>query len=236
MLWDPLRDALGDGGATIAFDNPGVGSSSAPRLPLRLPALARVVARLLDELGHHDINLLGWSFGGGIAQEVARRFPTRINRLILAGTAPGLGGAPGKLRSVSKMATPRRYYDKDYLYRVAPLCTRSYGGKAGRNLDALAKQVEAQTSSPPTIRSYYQQLVAGLGWSLPWLHRIRVPTLVLAGDDDSITPVANARTLARHIPEAQLKVFEGAGHMFPADSADEDAPVIRRFLDAPDVR
>lgn len=227
-LWDPLRDALGDDVPTIAFDNPGVGLSSTPRTPLRLRALARIVLGLLDELGHAEVDVLGLSFGGAMAQEMARRAPHRIGRLILAATTPGLGGVPGTRRAAAILATPRRYYDREYLYRVSP---DLYGGKLRREPGLMAQQADARIRQPPSVRGYYLQLAAIYGWSsLPWLHRIAVPTLVLGGDDDPVTPVGNARILAGCIPGAQLRVLRGGGHLFVIDSVDEVLPWINSFL------
>jgi poly(3-hydroxyoctanoate) depolymerase len=228
QLWDPLRQALGEPVRTLAFDNPGVGASSTPMLPLRLPGLARVVIELLRDLGLREFDLLGLSLGGMIAQEVARRDP-RVRRLVLVATTPGLGGVPGQARAAAIMATPRRYYDEAYLRRIAPIL---YGGRLRDDPELLAQQVHARLSNPPSIRGYYQQLWAAYGWSSRlWLHQIRIPTLVIGGDDDPVTPLGNSRILARSIPGAQLEVIPGGGHLFPVVQADVVAPIMRRFLE-----
>ena len=75
------------------------------------------------------------------------------------------------------------------------------------------------------------QLAAMYGWtSLPWLHRLPHETLVLAGDDDPLVPLANARLLAAAIPCARLHVIRGGGHLFLLDSAPQAGPLITRFL------
>src|SRR5690606_14443651 len=80
-------------------------------------------------------------------------------------------------------------------------------------------------------RGYYLQLFAGLGWtSLPWLHRIRQPTLILAGDDDPIIPLVNMRLLAWRIPNAELHVIDD-GHLFLVTRAQAVAPIIMAFLE-----
>jgi poly(3-hydroxyoctanoate) depolymerase len=229
-LWDPLREALGNGVRTLAFDNPGVGSTSTPILPLRLPGLARVVMGLLDQLRLREYDLMGLSLGGMIAQEVARRDP-RVRRLVLAATTPGLGGVPGRARAAAIMATPRRYYDEAYLRRVAPII---YGGRLRNDPELMAEQVHIRLSSPPSVRGYYQQLWAINGWSSRlWLHQIRVPTLVIGGDDDPVTPAGNSRILARSIPDAQLEILPGGGHLFAVVSTDVVAPMVQSFLDVP---
>ncbi|HVS44385.1 MAG TPA: alpha/beta fold hydrolase, partial [Candidatus Dormibacteraeota bacterium] len=65
-----------------------------------------------------------------------------------------------------------------------------------------------------------------------WLHTLRLPVLVLSGDDDPIVPVRNARLLASRIPDARLEMIRGGGHLFLLDSLDVAAPLIRGFLGA----
>ena len=80
-------------------------------------------------------------------------------------------------------------------------------------------------------RGYYYQLAASTGWSsLPFLRLIRQPTLIVAGDDDPIVPVVNARIMARLMPDARLHVYAGAGHLFLLDQAAEAAERVDAFL------
>jgi poly(3-hydroxyoctanoate) depolymerase len=77
-------------------------------------------------VGLDQVDVLGVSLGGAIAQQPAHQAPHRVRRLILAATMPGLGGVPGSPRALLAMATPRRYRDPDYFLRVAG---RLYGGR-----------------------------------------------------------------------------------------------------------
>src|SRR5215468_8450420 len=117
-LVEPFLDAL-HGPEAIIFDVPGVGGSPAPRLPYRPSTLARLSARLLDQLGHEQVDVLGVSWGGTLAQQFAFQQARRCRRLVLAATSPGHLMVPGKLTVLLKMATPRRYKDPDYMQRVA---------------------------------------------------------------------------------------------------------------------
>jgi poly(3-hydroxyalkanoate) depolymerase len=212
----------------ISFDAPGVGQSTAYAWPRRMPGVAGTIEAMLDALGYDRIDVLGVSLGGVVAQQLARQAPHRVRRLVLAATGPGLGGVPGSPRVLLALATPRRYVNPDYYRRVAG---RIYGGGARRDPDALLHGSVARFIERPTLRGYVGQLYAIGGWtSMPWLHRLPQPTLVLAGDDDPIVPLVNARILARRIPGARLHVVSGGGHLFLLERPAEVARLVTDFL------
>lgn len=227
-MWAPFVPLAGER-ELIAFDAPGCGHSQRPRLPLRMPGLAHVVAELLDALALERVDVLGYSFGGGLAQEFARRAPDRVRRLVLCATAPGLGGCPPRPMAALMLATPARYYHPRLLALSVPHIA---GGRTAREPGALAAQARARLFAPPDVIGYAYQLYAVAGWSsLPWLHRIRQPTLVMAGDDDPSVPLGNARLLAARIPGARLHVIKRGGHLFLLDEPESAASAIRAFLD-----
>jgi poly(3-hydroxyoctanoate) depolymerase len=212
----------------VSFDAPGVGESSNYRWPPRMPGIARTVRHLLDALGYDRVDVLGVSLGGVVAQQFAHQSPHRVRRLILAATGPGLGGVPGSPSALLPLATPRRYYQPDYYRRVAG---RVYGGTAREDPDALLHGSPARFIERPTLRGYLGQIYAITGWtSIPWLRTLPQPTLVLAGDDDPIVPLVNARILARLIPDAQLHVLRRGGHLFLLERPAEAAGLVAAFL------
>jgi poly(3-hydroxyalkanoate) depolymerase len=212
----------------ISFDAPGVGQSTAYAWPRRMPGVAGTVERMLEALGHPRVDVLGVSLGGVVAQQLAHQAPRLVRRLVLAATGPGLGGVPGSPRVLLTLATTRRYVNPDYYRRVAG---RIYGGTARRDPDALLHGSVARFVERPSLRGYLGQLYAVAGWtSMPWLHRLPQPTLVLAGDDDPIVPLANARILARCIPDARLHVVPGGGHLFLLERPAEVAGLVADFL------
>ena len=225
-MWPPLERTLHPLGiSTIAYDAPGTGGSAPYRTPRRISGLARTAERLLDVLGVGQVDVLGVSFGGGVAQQFAHQCPSRVRRLVLAATSTGAISVPGHPAALLALATPRRYLDPDYYHRIAP---RVFGGQSRHDPDvsALARFVH-----PPSLTGYAHQLYAAAGWtSLWWLRSIRHPTLVLSGDDDPIVPLANGRLLAKLIPDARLHVVTGGGHLFLLEQADEVGPVIAEFL------
>ena len=226
-LLQPLVDALDPSIEVVSFDVPGVGGSPLPRLPYRLPGLARLVARLLDQLDYGTVDLLGISWGGGLAQQLALCQRDRCRRLVLAATGPGTLMVPGRPKVLARMATPRRYLDPGYAERVA---ASLYGGTIRADPGRARALLHGRNRVGPR-RGYLYQLAAGAGWtSLPLLPWIRQPTLLLAGDDDPIVPLVNARIMRGLLPHAELHIYHG-GHLGLLTEAAELAPVVDRFLD-----
>jgi poly(3-hydroxyalkanoate) depolymerase len=228
-LVEPFVAALDEAIPVVIFDIPGVGGSPAPRLPYRFSSVARLGHELMPRLGYDwTVDVLGVSWGGAVAQQFARSFPARCRRLILAATSPGAIMVPGKLSALAKLASPRRYLDADYLRRVG---ADLYGGTYRKNPERLEEL--AHHIKPPGGLGYAYQLLAGAGWtSLPWLHRLRQPTLILHGTDDPIVPLTNAKILAALIPGSRLHVVDD-GHLFLVSRAREVAPVVNKFLTEP---
>ena len=127
-MWKPI-EALLPGRELIAFDAPGVGGSQRPRLPRRLSGRAELVRALMDVLALARAAGLGYSFGGALAQELTRRAPERVRRLVLCATGPGLGGVPPKPLAALMLATPARYYHPRLLELCVPLIA---GGRTRR--------------------------------------------------------------------------------------------------------
>jgi pimeloyl-ACP methyl ester carboxylesterase len=97
----------------------------------------------------------------------------------------------------------------------------------------LAAQAADRLRRPPDLLGYAFQLYAVSGWSsLPWLHRLPQPTLVVAGEQDPSVPLCNARLLAARIPDARLHVVKGGGHLFLLDEPENVTPTILDFLAA----
>lgn len=231
-MWQPFEEAL-DGREiqTITVDAPGTGGSTGYRFPRRMSGLAQTMDQLLGVLGYDQVDVLGVSFGGVLAQQLAHQAPGRVRRLVLAATGPGLGGVPGSPRVLWALATPRRYYQPDYFRRIAG---RIYGGAARRDPDAMLHGSLARFAHAPSFSGYLAQLYAIAGWtSLPWLVRLPQPTLVIAGDDDPVVPPINGRILGRLIPGARLHIVPGGGHLFLLERPTEIATIVTEFLTRP---
>jgi poly(3-hydroxyalkanoate) depolymerase len=227
-LLQPFADALDPRRPVIRFDMPGIGGSPAPVIPYHLGTLPSLLAGLLDRLGYRQADVLGISWGGGLAQQFALSRPDRVCRLVLVATGPGALMVPGHPRVLLRMLTPRRHRDPGHAVRIA---AELYGGSA-RNDPALARDLLHATTRLGPARGYYYQLISGLGWtSLPRLSKLRPPTLILAGDDDPIIPLVNARIMHRLIPRSQLHIYRG-GHLELAADAERLAAAVEAFLNA----
>ena len=209
----------------VIFDVPGAGKSPTPSHPYRLWMMARLAARLLDELGYQQVDVMGVSWGGGLAQQFAIQYPKRVRRLVLAATGMGLAMVPGKLSVLMKMVDPRRYVDKGYMARIAP---QIYGGDMRTDPDAIRLFTDHMRGG--NRQGYRYQLLAMVGWSsLPWLWRMQQPTLVLAGRDDPLVPLINARLHACLLRRSKLVVIDD-GHLFMLTRAEPTARLVNEFL------
>jgi len=227
-LLQPFVDALDPRRGVIRFDMPGIGGSPAPVLPYHLASSAPLLAGLLDQLGYQQADVLGISWGGGLAQQFALSRPDRARRVVLVATGPGALMVPAHPRVLLRMLTPRRHRDPGYAARIAG---ELYGGSARKNPAVARDLLHAATRLGPA-RGYYYQLISSAGWtSLPRLPKLRQPTLILTGDDDPIIPVVNARIMHRLIPRSELHIYHG-GHLELVADAERIAPVVEAFLDA----
>lgn len=223
----PFMEALPEKEIVI-FDVPGTGRSQMSWRPRRFSGLASLANKLLDRLGYREVDVIGVSWGGALAQQFARQYPKRCRRLVLAATSTGAIMVPGKPSVLAKIATPRRYFSPGYMQKAAG---EIYGGETRRN----PKVMSAHTSRiiPPQFMGYLYQLFAGMGWtSIHWLHRIRQPTLVMTGSEDPLVPAVNSRIISFLIPNNRLYIVPGGGHLFMLYSIDKVVPVIRGFLDS----
>lgn len=230
-LFEPFREAIAaqDGRQTITFDAPGVGGSDAPCYPPTMRQLSGLVADLIAEVGHDQVDVLGLSWGGALAQELARRHPHRVRRLVLVATMHGWTSLPGRPAALGILATPARYYSPAYLTRVAPAL---YGREILDHPDLLRRHAHLRATKPPSMIGYSWQLAALRRWtSLPWLASLPHPTLVLAGDDDPIIPLANAKMMAARLRAGRLRVVSGGGHLFLFLRAEQMAGEVLSFLD-----
>ena len=217
--WQRLQPYL-EGFRTIAFDAPGIGDTEIPPYPLSLPGLARFAVAVLDAVGARRAHLLGVSFGGLVAQQMATMAPHRFDRLVLVSTSSGLLHLPGQPAALLQLLSPLATDG------AGAAAGRTFGGRIRRDPSVLQR---LRLAPPRSVEAYWHRLSGLTGWwGAPW--SIRQPTLVLTGDDDPIVPAGNSRILASLIPGARLEVIPEAGHLMLFDSPGEVVPRVTAFL------
>ena len=228
-MWGPSQERLAGVARTISFDAPGMGRSRTSPAVLTHPVYVKIICRLLDELGVERCDVLGFSFGGTIAQQFARTAPDRVRRAALVGSSCGWGGVPPAGRPV--IAHSLRYYERvafDHATRLVDRMARDPGS------DTLRAQTDARAGHPPTIAGLAKQCLAGATWSsLHWISTLQAPTLVIAGERDAIVPPANALMLARHLAHGRCHVLAGEDHMLLLDPDSRIHPLLLDFFSSP---
>nr|CBZ05905.1 PHA depolymerase [Pseudomonas extremaustralis 14-3] len=227
----PFVQALDPDLEVIAFDVPGVGGSSTPKLPYRFPGLAKLTARMLDYLDYGQVNAVGVSWGGALAQQFAYDYPERCKKLILAATAAGVVMVPGKPKVLWLMASPRRYIQPSHVVRIAPMI---YGGSFRRD-SKLGRRAREQSA-----------LGGQDGLLLAAVRRDGLDQHPLVAQDPSADPGAgrgrrpadpadqHAHACLAH-PNAQLHIIDD-GHLFLITRAEAVAPIIMKFLEEERLR
>ena len=229
---DPLVEQLNPRSTIIRFDVPGTGGSPTSMLPYGFPYLAWVLGRVLSKLEIGVVDVLGLSWGGALAQQFAFQNPRRCRRLVLVSTGTGALMVPAHPRILAKMVTPRRFSDPDY---AASIAGELYGGTVRRHGEDVAQLFVRQLRAGSKM-GYLHQLLAGSVWtSLFGLPAVRQQTLIVAGTDDPIVPVVNARIMHALLPHSRLYLHSG-GHIDLVHNAEELAPAIDQFLSEPGER
>jgi len=151
--------------------------------------------------------------------------PRRCRRLILVSTGVGIGTVPGRPAVLAKLLTPRRFLDNAYAARIAG---ELYGGSARTDASTVQRLFDRQMMAGAPVGYLHQLLAASVWSSLFALPLIRQPTLIIAGTDDPIIPVVNARIMGRLLPHATMHLHPG-GHVDPVTNAAAFAPLIESF-------
>jgi len=224
-MLQPFVDEVDPAIEVIRFDVPGTGGSPTPIYPYCLPALASLVVQMLDQLGYRQVDVLGFSWGGGLAQQFALQYSKRCRRLILVGTGTGATMIPGLPSALAQLLMPGSAGEPFYMKELA---STAFGASLRSNPETMREFTHALYPGDPL--GYFYQLWAAMSWtSVSWLWSLRQPTLILAGDDDPAVPLINARILQYLIPRAKLYVYKGA-HLGLVANAQELAGVIEQFL------
>jgi poly(3-hydroxyalkanoate) depolymerase len=226
-VFDPVVEHLDPDTTVVRFDAPGSGGSPDSPLPYGFPYLAAVLRQLLNklDLNTRAVDVLGLSWGGALAQQFAFQSPRYCRRLILVSTGNGAIMVPGKAGVLAKLLTPRRFLDHQY---AASIAGDLYGGTVRTDPSVVKRLFDRQLMSGSRV-GYLHQLLAGSVWtSIFALPLVRQRTMVVAGLDDPVVPLSNARILHRLLPNSTLHLHSG-GHVDLITNAAELAPVVEMF-------
>lgn len=213
--FDPrIVDGLAVSHHIIALDYQGIGLSGGTA-PATIDEMARDVIAVISELGYTAVDLMGFSLGGFVAQDVVFKAPGLVRKLILTGTGPAGGAGIARVGAVSwplilkGMLTLRD--PKTYLF----FTSTTKGRRAANDFLARLNERQLDRDRSPTPRAFLRQLGAIKAWGRQApqdLGRIHIPVLVANGDNDIMVPTSNSRDLARRIPKAELIIYKDAGH------------------------
>jgi pimeloyl-ACP methyl ester carboxylesterase len=235
--WDPaVTDGLAAGRPVILFNNAGVASSSGETADT-MDALADHAATFATALGLDQVDVLGFSLGGGVGQALALRHPDLVRRLIIVGFRPRAGEDEGAGPDVIPVATRHEVPTlEDFLYLFFEPTETSQA--AGRAFWERRHQRTIDVDPPTSQQTMKAQLTAGIEWReqrgerYSELKRITQPTLVVNGRHDLMVPTINSYIMAQHLPDAQLIVYPDSGHGALFQYPDLFVSHAARFLDA----
>ena len=213
--FDPrIVDGLSRKHRIIALDYRGIGASGGTA-PMTIEAMAKDVIALIHTLGFEKVDLLGFSLGGFVAQDIVLKAPELVRRLILTGTGPAGGKGIDQVGAVSWPLMAKGLLTlrdpKTYLFFTSTV----HGRKAAAAFLERLKERKANRDKGPTPSAFLRQLRAIKAWGrrAPQdLGGISIPTLIANGDHDIMVPTVNSHDMARRIPGSQLVIYKDAGH------------------------
>jgi pimeloyl-ACP methyl ester carboxylesterase len=228
--WGRLPDLLAERFRVVLLDNRGVGESDVPAGPYAVGQMADDVVAVLDDAGIDRTNLFGVSLGGYIAQELALTHPERVERLILASTAPG--GPKAHPMPQSTQDVFARYPTMEREAGLRMFVENSLGERGVRELPDLVEEIfRYRLRHAPTVDAWLAQATAGAAFdAFDRLEAIGVPTLVLAGGADVVVDPRNAELLGELIPHARVEIVPDRGHLMVWEDSERVAELVTEFL------
>ncbi len=237
--WDPaLLAGLAQGRRVVVIDYPGLGLSGPAPSRITFSAIADATANLIRVLGLGTPDVLGWSMGGFVAQQLAIRHPESVRRLVLAGTNAGGPSAVLGPTWVQEADSNSGGSIRSYLITNYPrtTCAQRAGREFVLRLTTAVNSGRYPEESTPA-RTYDAMVDAEDSWlessaNVRALAHISIPTLVITGNEDVITPPANSRIIAQAIRGARLLLLPRAGHSFLFQKPALVARTVLDFLDS----
>jgi 3-oxoadipate enol-lactonase len=229
VMWDEQARALADAYQVVRFDARGFGGSPPGDGLLTMERIAEDAVGVLDRLGIPSAVVAGLSMGGYAALALVSRHPDRLRALVLADTRAGPDSAEAKATRAAQAEKVRREGASAIADAVLP---KLLGATSHQQRPELVARVRRTIeSNPPRGIADALAGLAARADSMPTLREIRVPTLVVVGEEDTITPPAEAEALQRGIAGSRLATIPRAGHLANLENPEEFNRQLRAFLD-----
>lgn len=227
-MWAPQVETLSDAGRMVAPDLRGFGESSRTSGPYTMERYADDVVALLDALGLESAVVAGLSMGGYVAFALARRHRRRVRGLVLADTRPEPDSPEARATRRETAALVRR---KGVSVLVDALLPKLVSETTARGRPEVVARIRAmmEAAEPESVAAALTGM-AERPDARDLLPDLRIPTCVIVGADDAITPPDTARAIAAGIPGARLVVLPQAGHVSNLEDPDTFSGVVREFL------
>ncbi|MGF6779236.1 pimeloyl-ACP methyl ester carboxylesterase [Paraburkholderia sp. GAS334] len=238
--WDPaVTDGLAQHREVILFNNAGISSSSG-EVPESIEEMSVNAAAFIKSLGIQQADVLGFSMGGHIAQELALIEPKLVRRVVLVGTGPRSGEGMESLTPEAQEIFGATYEEPDHLWLRVHFSPSVASQAAGHKfLHRFRLRTEGRDPAP-NEKVAPAQLAAIAKWGMPrdnpydYLKSLAQPTLVINGDNDVIVYTANSWILQKHIPNAQLIIYPDANHGSLYQYPERFVTHVAQFLSEPD--
>ena len=226
-MFAPVAERLADSACVVVWNLPGYGGKPLDG-PLTFPGLAAALATDLDAMGVERAVVLGHSIGGMVAQELAATFPQRVQALILSATTAVFGSRDGAFQREFVKA---RLGPLDAGGTMAAMAADFAPGLVGSAAEPEAAPALVKLMSEVPEATFRAAVACLVTFNRrAELERIAVPTLLLAGDEDSNAPLKTMTRMAEVVAGAGLEVLSGIGHLAPLECPDLYAGLVRRFL------
>jgi 3-oxoadipate enol-lactonase len=226
-MWFRILPELQASFRILIFDNRGIGQSDVPRGPYTIRQMAADAVAVMDAANMPVAHVVGASMGGMIAQELALRYPQRVLSLALACTSSS--GLFGKWPNFRRGPTSLAWFRADQVTRERAFRHLLYAQHTPEHL--IEEDVRVRLSCNWTFKGVMSQLSGILLWSsYRRLPQIKVPTLVMHGEEDQLLPPENGRVVASRIPGARFHLLPKAGHMLTTDQREITLQCLLDFL------
>ncbi len=227
--WYPFASHLARDFKVILFDNRGSGGSDRPEEWYTTSLMASDTVALLDNLGISRAKVFGVSMGGMIAQELAINFPEKVDRLVLGCTHCG---GPQVIRPTALVDQAFALETEDWAERIRMLAPFAFSEQFGReHPKALAEFIAKKSLDAQPYFAYRRQIGAVIRHdSGQRLAKITTPTLVVTGTADTVIPWQNSELLCEKIPNSEIAMIEGAGHLFFVEQPEQTLRILKAFL------